>query len=174
MVLSKLQKKNLVDGLSDRFSRAKTAIFTNYQGLKVNELDTLRSRLKEKGIEYKITKNTLVRIVLKDRKLNVDDAILDKPAAIAFGYDDEVEPSRIVYQFTKGNDKIKILGAIVNGEYVDVNTVKSLALLPSREELYAKVVGSIAAPLSGLVNVMAGNLRGLVSVLRQYGEQKSK
>ena len=66
------------------------------------------------------------------------------------------------------------MGAIVANEFVDINTVKSLAMLPSREQLLAKVVGSISAPISGFVNVLAGNLRGLVSVLKQYHDEKAK
>jgi len=171
MLLTREQKKEIIEQLDDRFSRAKAVVFTNYQGLNVNEINTLRSRLKEKGIDYKIVKNSLVKIVLKNKNIKIDDSALDKPAALAFGYKDEVEPNKIVWTYNKENEKLEIMGAVVNGEFVDKKIVKSLALLPSREELYAKVVGSIAAPLSGFINVLQGNLRGLVSVLRQYREK---
>lgn len=173
MTLTKNEKKNLLDELSDRISRSKTVVFTNYQGLKVQDLNTLRKQLKEKKIEYKIVKNTLAKKTLNDHKIKFDESVLDQPAAVAFGYDDEVEPNKIIYQFSKQNDKLGILGAIVNKEFVGSETVKSLAMLPSREQLYAKVVGSISAPISGFVNVLSGNLRGLVSVLKQYHDQKS-
>jgi large subunit ribosomal protein L10 len=173
MVLTKDQKKNLIDGIQDRVVKSKTLVFTNYQGLKVKDLNVLRKKLKEKGIEYKVIKNTLARLVFKNNDLKIEDTILDKPAAVAFGYKDEVEPSKIIHEFAKTNNKLEILGGIVNGEFMDVAAIKALALLPSREELYAKVVGSIAAPISGFVNVMSGNLRGLVSVLKQYQEKKA-
>jgi large subunit ribosomal protein L10 len=173
MVLTKDQKKNLIDGIQDRVVKSKTLVFTNYQGLKVKDLNILRKKLKEKGIEYKVIKNTLARLVFKNNDLKIEDTILDKPAAVAFGYKDEVEPSKIIHEFAKTNNKLEILGGIVNGEFMDVAAIKALALLPSREELYAKVVGSIAAPISGFVNVMSGNLRGLVSVLKQYQEKKA-
>ena len=114
------------------------------------------------------------RSILKNKSIKIDESVLDKQTALAFGYEDEVEPNRIVYQFKKENDKLEILGAIVDHEFVDAESVKSLALMPSREELYAKVVGSIAAPISGFINVLTGNLRGLVSVLKQYQEQETK
>lgn len=173
MTLTKEQKKNLIDGLSERLTRAKAVVFTNYQGLKVKDLNLLRKQLKEKNIEYKIIKNTLVKKTLAEKNIKYDESILDQPAAIAFGYDDEVEPNRIIYRFSKLNEKLGILGAVIDQKFVDAETVKSLAVLPSKEELYAKVVGSIAAPISGFVNVLSGNLRGLVSVLRQYHDQKS-
>ncbi|OGD67855.1 50S ribosomal protein L10 [Candidatus Berkelbacteria bacterium RIFCSPHIGHO2_12_FULL_36_9] len=172
MVLTKEQKKSLLEQLNDRFLRSKAAVFTNYQGLKVTDLNLLRGKLKEKGIDYKVVKNTLVKLALKEKGIAVEGEILDKPAAIAFGYDDEVEVNKIVYQFNKENEKLEILGAIVNGEFVSKDVVKSLALLPGREELHAKVVGSIAAPLRGFVSVLQGNLRGLVSILKQYQEKK--
>lgn len=174
MVLTKEQKKELIDQLKDRFSRSKAIVFTDYHGLKVKEVSDLRTKLKEKGIDYKVTKNTLVKIVLKEKNLKIDQAILDKPTALAFSYDDEVEPNKIIYQFSKNSEKLEILGAIINGEFMGVDQVKSLALLPSREELYAKVVGSIAAPLSGLISVLQGNLRGLVSVLKSRCIQLEK
>lgn len=174
MLLTRDKKKEIIEQLKDRLERAKSVVFTDYQGLKVSELQSLKDRLREKGIDYKVVKNTLVKIALKDKNLKIDETILDKPTAVAFGYTDEVEPNKIVYKFSKENEKLEILGGIVNKEFMDVSKVKSLALLPSREELYAKVVGSIAAPLSGFINVLQGNLRGLVSVLKQYSEQKSK
>lgn len=171
MVLTKEQKKNLLERLRDRFSRSKAAVFTNYQGLKVNEVNTLRTKLKEKGIDYKVVKNSLVKLALKDKNIKVEESVLDKPLAVAFGYEDEIEPNKIVYQFNKENEKLEILGAIVNGEFVNTNIVRSLAILPSREELYAKIVSSLASSLSGLVNVLQRNLRELISILKQYQEK---
>lgn len=172
MTLTKSQKQNLIAEFCDKLGRCKAAVITNYQGLKVTDINDLRKKLKEKGIDYKVVKNSLAKIALKEKGIKIDEAILDNPVAIAFGYNDEVEPNKIVYQFTKTNDKLGILGAVVNGKFVTANTIKSLALMPSREGLYAKMVGSIAAPLSGIVNVLGGNLRGLVSVLKQYYNQK--
>lgn len=173
MTLTKDQKKNLVDGLNDSISRAKSIVFTAYQGLKVNKMQELRKKLREQGIDLKVTKNTLLAIALKNNKLEVEDAILSKPLAIISGYKDEIEPCKIVNIFTKENENLKILGGIVDNKFVDAAKIKALATMPSREELYAKVVGSCAAPISGFVNVLAGNLRGLVQVIKLYSNKKS-
>jgi large subunit ribosomal protein L10 len=95
-----------------------------------------------------------------------------KTIALAYSSIDEVEPAKIVYNFSKSNNAVSLVGGIVNCEYFEKNKAVALAQLPSRDELYAKVVGSLSAPLSGMVNVLSGNLRGLVSVLKQYSEKK--
>ena len=171
MTLTKEQKKNLIDELSEKISSSKAVVFTNYQGLKVQDINELRKKLKQKGIYYKVVKNTLLKKVMRDKGIKFEESLLDNPAALAFGLSDEIEANKVVYEYAKSNEKLGILGALVGREFVDKDTVKSLALLPSREELYAKVVGSISAPISGFVKVMAGNLRGLVSVLKQYSEK---
>jgi len=171
MLLTKDQKKKLIDELSDRLNRSKAIVFAGYKGINVQALNKLRKNLKTKKIDFKVAKNSLLKLVLKNNNIKIDEAILDKQTVLAFGYEDEIEPNKIVYAFKKENEKLEILGAIVNHEFVNAESVKSLALMPSKNELYGKVIGTIAGPLSGLINVMSGNLRGLVSVLKQYSEK---
>lgn len=172
MALNKDQKKEILDDLIVRLSSIKSLVFTDYQGLKVNEIQKLRRQLKEKNIDYKVIKTTLIKKALEKSGLKIDESIYSKPVALAFSSLDEVEPCKIIFDFTKEKEKLEILGAIVDNEFYDANMVKALAKMPGRDELYAKVVGSLNAPLSGLVNVLSGNLRGLVSVLRQYHDSK--
>jgi len=94
------------------------------------------------------------------------------PVAVAFAGGDEVAPAKITYTYSKKNDKFAIVGGILEGKEISDIMVKSLASLPGREELYAKIVGSLASPLSGMVNVLAGNIRGLVNVLGAYRDSK--
>lgn len=169
-MITKEQKKEIVNNLKDRLANIKAMIFTDYQGLKVNEIQELRRALRAKKIDYKVLKTSLIKKALDDSGIKIEESIYSRPVAIAISETDEVEPSKIVYDFNKKNEKLEILGAIVSGEFYNTGQIKALALMPSREELYAKVVGSISAPLSGLVNVLQGNLRGLVSVLKQYQE----
>lgn len=171
MAKTRLQKETQLAKLNDQFG-SKKAVFVDYQGLSVKEIENLRNSLEEKGISFNVVKNTLVKIALKDFGVAVEDDLLKKPVAIAFS-DDEVAPSKEIKNFTKIHEKLEILGGVIEKQFVPASTINALALLPSREELYAKVVGSIAAPISGLVNVMAGNIRGLVSVLNQYKESRN-
>ena len=171
MAKTRSQKEDQLAKLNQDFG-SKKAVFVDYQGLTVSEIEELRNSLEEKGVSFMVVKNTLAKIALKNSGIEVEDGIFKKPVAVAFS-DDEVTPSKEIKNFTKSHEKVEILGGVIDKEFVPVSTISVLALLPSREELYAKVVGSIVAPISGLVNVMAGNIRGLVSVLNQYKESRS-
>jgi len=148
-----------------------SSVVSNYSGISAKELTELRKKMAAQGIRLVVTKNTLVKKVLADLKIELDEAILDQPVIFAFGAD-EVEVSREIYAFAKEHENLEILGGIVDKETVDSAKINSLALLPSRDELQAKLVGILAGPTYGLVNVLHANIRGLVSVLRQYHKQK--
>lgn len=170
MLLTKELKSQKIDELTALFENSGAAVASQYSGLSSKEITDLRKKLNEGGVRLIVTKNTLVRLALKKLNIEMPDEILDQPVAIAFGAD-EVATSKILFEFSKSSDKLEILGGVVNSKPADAAQIKVLALLPGRDELYAKVVGSIAAPISGFVNVMSGNLRGLVSVLSQYQDK---
>lgn len=171
MPKTRSEKEALLATLTEMVA-GKAMVFTEYRGLTVRNLSDLRANLRTIGGRYTVTKNTLLRKALKDAGIDVPGDILDVQLAVATG-DDEVEPNRAVVDFAKTVEGLKIHGALVDGKFVDEAGVRKLAALPSRDQLYASVVGSIAAPLSGLVNVMAGNLRGLVNVLKAYQDKKA-
>ena len=167
-MLTRQQKEQQVADLQDKLGKIKSLIFTDYSGVRVDELTKIRQNLKEQGIDYKVIKNRLFKIALDQRKIDIEKNLLERPLAAAFSYQDEVAPAKILSEAQKQTEALDILGGIYNGRYIDQNEVMNLAKLPGREELLAKVVGSLNAPISGLVNVLAGNLRSLVNVLRQY------
>ena len=171
MVLTKEKKEQLLVSLKSLFADSGASIASDYSGLSNVELTELRKSMKEKGIKLVVTKNTLARKVLKDLDLEIDDEILDKPVIFAFG-EDEVETAKSLTAFAKAHDKLEVLGGIVQGEAADKSKVTILALLPGRPELEAKLVGILAAPTYGLVNVLHGNIRGLVNVLSQIRDNK--
>ena len=175
MAITRQKKEEVISQIREKIDKAQSVIITDYKGLAVDEINELRNKLREKEVEYKVVKFTLLRLALKQvgfDKVELGD-FEAHPIALAFGYKDEVETAKTVYEFTKEHEMLDILGGISGRNNVSVDTIINLALLPSREELYTKLVGSINAPLSGLVNVLSGNLRGLVSVLGQYREQVS-
>lgn len=108
-------------------------------------------------------------------KSDFKDVKLEKqsgPLAVAFGYEDEVAPAKLCWQFAKKNKALEITGGILEKDILTKEEIENLAKLPGKDELIAKVVGSIGAPISGFVNVLAGNLRGLVGVLGAIKDQK--
>ncbi|OQA04867.1 MAG: 50S ribosomal protein L10 [bacterium ADurb.Bin400] len=173
MAKTRTEKEALLQDLSERLEGSKSAVLLNYQGLKVKETEELRRALKAKAVSLKVAKVSLAKIALEKYGVEADEAVYDKPFAIAFGMEDEVAPAKEIAAFAKKYEALEVLGGILEKKYIAPSAVQQLASLPSKEELYAKVVGSIAAPLSGMVNVLAGNVRGLVNVLNAYKEKKA-
>jgi len=172
MAKTREKKGQLIESMDSKLERAKSAVIVDYKGLKVKETEELRRALRAKDVEFSVTKNTLVKIALRKQGIEFDEAVFKKPVAIAFAMSDEVAPAKEIDLFAKKHEAIEILAGILEKKMIDAVAVKQLATLPSREQLIAQVVGTIAAPLTGFVNVMAGNLRGLVNVLNAYKDKK--
>ncbi len=173
MAITREKKESLVNDLVIKLEKSKSVIFTDYRGLTVEDIDTVRDELRKQNIEYKIIKNTLLKLAIQESSLDIEAKTLDgHPIAAAFSYIDEVAPAKITYDFSKKNEKLEILGGILEGAEINAFSVKSLAQIPGREELYSRIVGSLAAPMSGLLNVMSGNTRGLINVLNAYKEKR--
>ncbi|MDO8667947.1 MAG: 50S ribosomal protein L10 [bacterium] len=170
------QKKVILDELVDKIAKAKSIIFTRYNGLTVKDNEELRGKLRQENNEYYVAKKTLFSLALKDKAIvGLDIRKFVGQVAAVLGYSDEVSPAKIVGQFKKAKEKegkIEFIGGILEGKYLDAIEVANLAELPSKQELYAKIVGSINAPVSGLVNVLAGNFKKLVYALSAIKEKK--
>lgn len=172
MAKTKQKKEELISKLDNQLQIAKSAVIVDYKGLKVNETEELRNILRVKGVQFNVSKNTLVKIALTKHGIEFDESIFKRPVAIAFAMEDEIAPAKEIDLFAKKHEAIEILAGILEKKMIDASAVKRLALLPSREELLAKMVGSIASPLSGMVNVLVGNIRGLVNVLQAVSDKK--
>ncbi|MDP2709544.1 MAG: 50S ribosomal protein L10 [bacterium] len=176
MPKSKEQKRTILKELAEKIAKAKSVVFTKYSGLTVKENEVLRNKLREQDNEYYVAKKTLMDLAFKDEKIEgLEAKKFDGQVAAVFGYKDEVAPAKIIEQFKKDKDKegkIEFLGGILENKYIDAAAVSALAILPSKQELYAKVLGSINAPVSGLVNALAGNMRNLVYALNAVKNKK--
>ncbi|MEI8072866.1 MAG: 50S ribosomal protein L10 [Candidatus Saccharibacteria bacterium] len=174
MAKTREQKEQAVASLTTAFKDSSLAVLTDYRGLNVPAISELRNSLREAGISYTVAKNTLVKIALAATDKNVEDtSVFAGPVGIAFGAD-EVEAARIVYEFAKVNEALEILGAIDgDGRILTKEEVTALAKLPSREQLLAQVVGTLAAPISGFARVLNGNITGLVYALKALENKKS-
>ena len=175
MAKTREQKKVIIKNLEDMMAKSKSVVFAQFDGLGVKENEELRSKLREQGSEYYVAKKTLMKQAFGDKieGLNVEE--FEGKVATIFGYEDEVSPARTVAEFKKTNEndeKITFLGGILENKFLTHAEIENLASLPSKLELYAKLVGSIKAPVSGFVNVLGGNLRKLVYVLKAIEEKK--
>ncbi|OGY45937.1 MAG: 50S ribosomal protein L10 [Candidatus Buchananbacteria bacterium RIFCSPHIGHO2_02_FULL_38_8] len=173
MAKTKQQKQEAVKSYTEKLKKAKGLVFANFDGLKVKEIEELRKKCREKGIDYIVAKKTLMKLALNEAGIeSIDPKTFDKGVASVFGYEDEVVSAKIIGEFSKKHEALKPIGGILEYRFIDVSKVLELSKLPSRQELLAKVVGSMAAPVSGFVNVLAGNLRNLVGVLSAIKEIK--
>jgi len=166
-MLTKKQKEQIIEDLADRIKCQKILVFTDFSGLKVSETRDLRKKFKAEGIEYKAAKKTLIKLALEKAKKVADIMQFKSSVALAFGYNDPITPAKIISKFSKEHDKLKILGGLMDNKVLTVEEIKELAKILSKEELLAKLVWSIKSPVSGFVNVLSGNLRNLMLILKQ-------
>lgn len=173
MAKTREQKERDQQRLVESLDSAKLAVLTDYRGLDVSASEELRAHLRDKGINFVVAKNTLLkRAAQLSAKEITELEIFSGPMAVAFGAD-EVEAAKVIADFAKEHPELEIVGGIDEaGAVISKEAVMALAQLPSREQLIAQVVGTVAAPLSGMVRVMNGNLSGLVYALSAIQEKK--
>ena len=146
-------KKGVVAEIAEKLQKSASCVVVDYKGLKVEEVTELRNKFREAGIDYKVYKNTLVRRAAAEvgNMAQFDDVNLVGTNAIAFGYEDPVAPAKIVNDFAKTHPKLELKMGFVEGEFYDAENIKKLAEIPSRDELIAKLLGSLKAPVSNFV-----------------------
>ena len=166
-------KAAVVEEMKEKLQSAQGAVFVGFSGLTVADVTKLRRKFREGGVEYKVIKNTLTRIAADELGYNALDAILEGPTALAFSAEDAVAPAKILKEFIKETktEALTVKAGLVDGQVIDV---AAGACWRSREELLAKLVGSMQAPISGLVNVLQGNIRNMVYVLDAVRAKKAE
>ncbi len=165
-------KSQNVEEIKEKISKAQSVVLVDYRGLNVEQLTELRSQYRKAGVDYKVYKNTMMRIAFKDLGLEDFNEFLKGPSAVAFGYNDPVGAAKITAEFAKTNTKLEIKAGIVDGKVIDVAGVNSLASLPSREVLVAQVLYGLNASIQGFANVLQGTIRSLAIVLNAIAEEK--
>ena len=158
-------KKLLVEEIKEKFSKAKTLAFVDYRGLTVAEDTALRKKFRENGCDYKVYKNRLMLKALSDLGIECPASHFEGTTAVAIGYQDEVTPAKIVCNCVKETKKMTIKFGILNGVSVDAHNIEALASLPSKEELIAKLLGTLNNTASSLCRVLSAPTRGLVVAL---------
>ena len=166
------RKENAVKELRDRLAGSQNLFLTDFAGLTVEEITKLRGELRKDGSTYAVVKNTLFKIAAGEDIAKQLDAFLAGPTGIVFAGTDPVAPAKAIKQFADDSKKLGIKAAYIDGKLVDKKQVETLAALPPKLELVAKLVGTLANPLRGLVTVLSGNQSGLVRVLNAIREQK--
>lgn len=150
-----------------------TAVWVvDYRGLTVKEVQALRSDIREADASMKVYKNTLMHIALEEMELPNIDAVLEGPSAFVFASNDPVASAKAIKDFAKKNQNLVIKGGMMDGQFVDAAQVEAIAALPSREELIAKLLGTISNPMVKMVRVCNGPMEAFARCVSQIAEQK--
>ena len=165
-------KQQITEDLHARFARSAIIVLTDYKGLDVTSINELRRKLRESNIEYQVVKNTLLVRAAEDTEIALIKDHFKGPSAVAISYDDPVAPAKVLTQFAKENDKLEIKVGVLNGKVLDVQAIKALATLPSREVMLAHVLSTINAVPTSFVRVLAEVPRSLLNVLSAIKDQK--
>lgn len=166
------KKEKLVKSLEQVFSKANIGILTDYRGLKTTELNELRRKLREADTEYRVVKNSLAQIAARNAGLEHMGGTFEGPVAVAFGYGDISKTAKTITDYIRiSKSTLKIKGGFLGDRALNVKDVDTLARLPSREVLLARVIGGMQSPIYGLVNVLAGPIRGIMGVLQARIQQ---
>ena len=152
-MMNKDAKKNYVKEMKNQFSTNESVMIAQYQGLNVNELDQLRKELRDKGILFKITKNKITKIALKDTPVKDLEKYFIGPTAAAIS-SDPISAAKILTKFAKSHNKLKIIAGFMDGKVLDQKEVAIIATLPSLEEARAKIVGILSTPAQKLVSIL--------------------
>lgn len=169
------QKEEIVKGLAKTFDESKSIVFIDPTGLTVSQVDQIKKQFRKADAKYSMAKNTLINIALKKSKFSkVKTEDLSGQNAVIFAKGDEASPARIVYEFARKNKLPKFKFGILGGEFLSSEKVKTIAKLPSKDQLLSILVGTINAPVSGFVNVLSGNIRNFVGILSAIKESKAK
>ena len=168
-------KKNIeqVKELSESFSRAKAIYFTEYHGLNVGDITKLRSEFFKADVEFKVAKNTLIKLAAEENKMTGLEEILKGSTALAIAYDEPVSPAKVIKEFTKDNELPSVKGILFDGEFMPGEDFKRIANLPSKEELLSKLVSMLNNPLQKLASTLNAPLQNVAGVLNNLKEQKS-
>ena len=168
-------KKNIeqLKELSESFARAKAVYFTEYHGLNVGDITKLRSEFFKADVEFKVAKNTLIKLPAEENKIDGLEEILKGSTALAIAYEEPVSPAKVIKEFTKENELPSVKGILFDGEFMPGEDFKRLANLPSKEELLSKLVSMLNNPLQKLVSTLNAPLQNVAGVLNNLKEQKS-
>ena len=152
-MMNKQQKQTYITEMTAQFENSEAVLVTHYQGLNVKQLDDLRKQMRTHGIQFKITKNRITKLALKNSKCKDLENLFNGPTAVALS-EDAITSAKILTKFSKENKNLKILGGIMGKEILDVAGVANVATLPTLDEARAKIVGILRSPAQKIASIL--------------------
>jgi len=170
MAVSRAKKQETIENLKGALSDAQLVVLLHNHGLTVAEVSDLRRKVRAAGAGYKVAKNTLTKLVIKDTQFASLDGLLTGPIAIAYSKD-AVAAAKVISEYANTNDKIKIVGGVLDGQALSLAAIKNLATLPSLDELRAKIVGLLQAPATKIAGILQAPAGQLARVIGAYANK---
>ena len=167
------QKQAYVEELAEKLKNSVAGVVVSYMGITVADDTALRRKLREAGVDYAVVKNSMLRRAAEKVGLEGMDNVLEGSTALAVSPTDHVAAAKILSEYAEKSKTFEIKAGYVDGKVIDASAVSELAKMPPKEVLVAKVLGGLNAPISGFVNVLNGNIRGLVVALNAIAEKQS-
>jgi large subunit ribosomal protein L10 len=164
------EKAQTIDELTTKLRDSKGAVILDYRGLNVADISALRRQLAAEQVEFHVAKNTLLRIAADRAQVEIEPELLTGPTAIAFGWENEVTPARLLSEYVRRSRIVSLKGGIIGGRSINAEAVNRVADLPPRDQLLAQLLGGMNAPLAqtlGLVQAQARKMAGLFEALRE-------
>jgi large subunit ribosomal protein L10 len=169
-MMNKEQKKIYINNIQSQFENSEAVLVTHYQGLTMSQLDDLRAKMREHGIQFKITKNRITKLALEKTKCKDLSSLFTGPTAVAFS-NDAIISARILSKFSKDNQNLKLLGGIMGSEILDETSVQNVANLPTLDEARAKIVGILATPASKFVSILLARSEKMSNLSPEISEK---
>lgn len=174
MAITRERKKDLVAQYSELLAQSRAIILTEYSGLSVKQMQALRAQVRQADGAFYVTKNTLLKLALAEQDSALPDDLLVGQLATGFAMNEVPTLAKALTEFAKEEEDLRIVGGLLDGEFLTAEQIKELAELPSLDELRAQIIGLIQGPARNLVGVIAGGVRQVVNVLDAYARQEDE
>ncbi len=173
-MLTRAQKVEIVKNLKEKFLSCEGVFVTTFKGFTVAESNEIRKMIREKGGEFKVVKNTLIRLASQETPAQLVNDYIEGPTALVIAYQDPVEIAKVLNKFIKNHSSLKLKGFVIQGKGFNAEAIEELVKLPSKEILLAQVLGTLQAPITNFVGLLSAILRNFLYVLKAIEEKKAK
>uniref|UniRef100_A0A7V5N091 Large ribosomal subunit protein uL10 n=1 Tax=Thermodesulfobacterium geofontis TaxID=1295609 RepID=A0A7V5N091_9BACT len=169
-----MKKEEMIKNLKEKFLNSEGIFVTSFKGFTVAESNEIRKLIREKGGEFRVVKNTLIRIASQETPVQPVNEYIEGPTALVIAYKDPIEIAKVLNKFVKDHPSLKIRGFVIQGKGFEASAIEELVKLPPKEVLLAQVLGTLQAPIANFIGVLSAIIRNFLYVLKAVEEKKAK
>jgi len=173
-LLTRIRKEEMVKNLKEKFLNSEGIFVTSFKGFTVAESNEIRKLIREKGGEFRVVKNTLIRLASQETPVQPINEYIEGPTALVIAYKDPVEIAKVLNKFVKDHPSLKLRGFVIQGKGFEASAIEELVKLPPKEVLLAQVLGTLQAPIANFIGVLSAIIRNFLYVLKAIEEKKAK